>query len=155
LSSYGSFTLRWALDIGPGTRWFERTVTPLPGAKGVLLSFRNGLPWAQPSVRMHTHELGLGPAQRPALWLSLKEPAYRRPAELEIQLEDESIRARTSTRMRLRLYYSSLRPDWPPGRKPAVSHSISGGRAEPINQGVEWGDGSVEWDAEAGEYQLR
>ena len=57
--------------------------------------------------------------------------------------------------MRLRLYYGSLRPDWPPGKKPALSHYTPEGRAEPVELGVEWGDGFVEWDAEAGEYELR
>ena len=161
LHYYGAWTLRWALGIGRDTRWLERTVEKLPD-KGFRLRIRNGLPWTKPCFWLRTRDVGLPPLQTPkgasdapVVWLRLEGPAFRTPAELEVVHDQDAVRVRISRRMSLRLHYASIRPDWQDAGRLALVRREAPGRAIPLGQGVQWAGGAVEWEADAGEYEIR
>ncbi|MGB2824374.1 MAG: hypothetical protein WBF17_25590 [Phycisphaerae bacterium] len=161
LHYYGAWTLRWALGIGRGTHWLEHDLQKLPD-KGFRVRIRNGLPWTKPCLWFRTDDLGLprvqtpkGASNAPVVWLRLNEPAYRKLAELEITKAQDGIHVRLGHRMSLRLHYSSLRPEWKDADKLALSRRAPDGSTAQVPDGVQWGSGLVEWEADPGEYVLK
>jgi hypothetical protein len=67
----------------------------------------------------------------------------------------DGIRVRLNRRMSLRLHYSSLRPKWKVVGDLTLSRLARDGSTAQLRDGVEWGKGLVEWDADPGEYVLK
>lgn len=154
MNYYGAFTLRWALAVGRRTRWFEHRVERLP-ERGFRVRIRNTLPWAEPSLSLQGRHVGLEPAYRPALWFRLKEPAFRKLAELEVVKDQDVLRVRVSHRMKLRLYYLALRSDWQDAEALVMTYRPPDGAAERLADGVGFSGDFVEWEAAPGEYELK
>jgi hypothetical protein len=89
------------------------------------------------------------------VWLRLKEPAYRKLAELKITKEQDGIDVRLSHRVSLRLHCSSLRPEWKNAGTLALSHRARDGSTPQLRDGVQWGTGHVEWEAAPAEHVLK
>jgi hypothetical protein len=161
MAYYGSFTLRWAFGIGKGTRWCGATVEQLPDGEGVKVRVRNGLPWTQPVVRFRGSELGLG-ADAPAMLLRIKEPTWRRLAELEAVKEKDALRIDVGRAMFVRIYYGAWHAEWADTKQFALRYRRPDGVVETTQlsahfvayPGVGYGEHFVEWEAEPGQYVL-
>jgi hypothetical protein len=144
-------SLRWALGIGRSTLWFEHTIERMRG--GFAVRLRNSSPWKQPTLALTARDLGLSGQGKEALWLQMLEPAYRRLAELKVSKEGEAVRVRITHRMKLRLDYALLRPQWNDSSRLALV--LRGNGTEKAAEGPKWTGTSVEWEAQAGEYLLK
>jgi hypothetical protein len=153
LSNAGSSMLRWALGIRPGSKWLESKVKRLP-KQGFRLEAWNRLPLAKPTVKVTAKEVGLK-ADAEVLRVQLNGPAFRLPAELEVSWTAETVSLRVGRPGKIRLDYGALRPEWTGKERPVLQRRGPGGAADPVPNEVVWKDGTVEWQAAAGEYQLR
>ncbi len=152
LSNAGSPMLRWALDIRPGGKWLESKVQALAGQDGFRLQVWNRLPLAQPTVAVTGKDAGLRSAGQ-VLQVQLLAPAYRQPAEFEVVQEANKVLMKVSHRAKIRLYYHTLHSDWPKEARPVLRWLHSGDRAEFVREAA-WENGSVEWEADRGTYEL-
>jgi len=143
--------LRWALGIGRSTRWFEHTIEPVQG--GFTVRLRNSSPWKQPTLALTARDLGLSRQDKEALWLQMIQPAYRTLAELEVSNEGEAVRVRVTHRMKLRLDYASLRPEW--NHSSRLTLVPRGDDTEKAAERPKWTETSVEWEAQPREYLLK
>lgn len=141
---YYSPLLRWALNIGRETRWFERSIQVLDGPKHFRWLIRNGLPWAQPSDWLYTHEVGLQPSHKVLLWIKMKQPTLRHEGELEVLLQGEKIILRVNCLMHIRFYFPLLKPNWRP------EELLLTGKIKQWEKGTDF----IEGEAAPGEYQL-
>jgi hypothetical protein len=62
---------------------------------------------------------------------------------------------KTTQSAKVRLVYSVLRPGWNAKEKPMILRRGPGGRTEVVQRDVVWENGSIEWQATPGEYELR
>jgi hypothetical protein len=152
VSNGGSYMLRWALGIRPGSKWLEHKVQRLPKA-GFRLQAWNRLPKEKPTVKLAARDVGL-PAKAEVLHAQLNGPAYRQPAEVEVSWAADRVSVKVSKPVKLRLFYRMLRPEWPGDRRPALQRRGPGGLSD-VKRGVVWESDSVEWQAAPGEYELR
>jgi hypothetical protein len=152
LSNAGSAMLRWALGIGPGSKWLESKVERLP-QKGFRLLAWKRLPQAKPTVKVTAQEMGLqGDAE--VLRVELTTPAFRQPEVVEVAWTADKVVLKVSKPARLRLSYRALHPDWPaPGK--LVLERRTESKAEAIGTNVVRENDYIEWLAEPGEYALR
>ena len=171
LAESGCYLLRWALDIGPsprkgvkssGSKWFQYRISRLPENKGFRLRIWNRLPWAQSTLTLATQELGLpapagpkGAVHRSAVWLKLSQPAYRVPIEVQVAREPGKLLVKLSKPMRLRLYYSAVSSELANVGAVALRRRTSDGSTQSVTDGAIFGNGFVDWQANAGEYELR
>jgi hypothetical protein len=148
LSNAGSSMLRWALAIGPGSKWRESKVQRLP-TNGFRLQAWNRRTQAKSTFTVAAEDLGLA-TKGEALCVQLSEPAFRLPAEFEVTGTDDKLSLKVTRPAKVRLGYHTLRPGWPADAKPVLERRGGGGSGE-----VAWDSGSVEWQATPGEYELR
>jgi len=170
LAESGCYILRWAAGIGPwprkgvkssASKWFEYRTERLPEDKGFRLQIWNRLPWAQSTLSLATNDLGLpapagpkGAVHRTVFWLQLSQPAYRVPAEVEVARESSRLVVKLSRPLRLRLFYSAVSPELADKAKIGLICRGADGSAQPITDGVTFGNGFVDWHAAAGQYEL-
>jgi hypothetical protein len=147
LSNSGSSMLRWALDIRPGGKWLEFKVAPLPRQKGFRLSAWNRLPKAQPAITLTARDVGL-PSESDVLKVQLSGPAFRQPFQIEVTPKGDRLSVKFSRGLTIRLSHRVLCPDWPQGAQPALLS------AQPVAGGAILDGDFVQWQAEAGEYEI-
>ena len=174
LAESGCYGLRWAMGIGAAaqpsgkssrSKWFEYRLEPSTDHTGFRLQAWNRLPWTKPTLAISTRDVGLvtagakGNIQRPLLWLQLSEPAYREPVVVDVQSPTaERITIQVSHPVRLRLNYAALRPEFEEVRPPMLRLRRDDEPLHPLpgsdSQVLLWGNGDLEWSAEAGRYEL-
>jgi hypothetical protein len=153
LSNAGSSMLRWALGIGPGSKWLESKVQRL-GQNGFRLRAWNRLPQAKPSVKLSARDIGLS-SEAELLQVQLSGPAFRLPAEFEVTWSSGKISLKVTKPAKIRLSYGALRPRWTTHDKPVLQRQRPEGGAEGVRDDVVWENNSVEWHATPGSYDLR
>jgi hypothetical protein len=151
LSNGGSSMLRWALAIGPGSRWLESRVQRL-SQSGFRLQAWNRQPQMKPTIKLTAKDIGLK-ADAKALQVQLQGPSFRQPAEFEAAWTADRVSLKVSRLATVRLSYRVLRPAWPAKGRPILRRRSSGG-AEIVRRDVVWKDNYVEWQATPGEYEL-
>jgi hypothetical protein len=148
LSNAGSSMVRWALAIRPGSKWQESQVRRLP-KDGFKIQTWNRKPLAKPTFQVTARDAGLkGDAD--VLHVQMSGPAFRLPAEFEVSGTADALSVKVSRPAKVRLYYPVLRPGWAAGEKPVLRRG-----GDVVRRDVVWEDGSVEWQATPGEYELR
>jgi hypothetical protein len=152
LSNGGSTMLRWALRIRPGSKWLESRVQRLP-KDGFRLQAWNRRPQAKSAITLAAKDVGLK-SKAEVLEVKLQGSAFRQPAEFEVVWTASKVAVKVSKPARVRLSYRVLRPEWPAKARPTLQRRGAGGRAEVVAGDVLWKDGSVEWQATPGEYEL-
>jgi hypothetical protein len=171
LAESGCYLLRWAAGIGAwprkgvkgsGSKWFEYKTERLAENKGFRVRMWNRLPWAQSTLSLITHELGLpapagpkGAVHRTAFWLQLNQPAYRIPAELEVAREPDKLSVTISKPLRLRLFYGAVSPELAGGGTVVLVRRESDGSRQTVTDGAIFGNGFVDWHAAAGQYEIK
>jgi hypothetical protein len=153
LSNAGSSMLRWALGIGPGSKWLESKVERLP-KQGFRLQTWNRLPRAKPTVKLTAKEVGLK-SDADVMHVQLNGPAFRLPAEFEVSWTADTISLKVSGPAKVRLDYGVLRPEWTTQGRPVLQRRRPGGAAEVVRNDVVWSGNIAEWQATPGEYELR
>jgi hypothetical protein len=151
LSNAGSSMLRWALAIRPGGKWLESRVERLE-SKGFRLQVWNRLPQAKPIVKVAAQDIGLK-GKSDVLQVQLNGPAFRLPAEFEATWTAQRVSLKVTSPAKVRLSYQVLRPEWPAKEKPVLQRRRSGGLTDAVE--AIWENGTVEWQATPGEYELR
>jgi hypothetical protein len=156
LSNAGSSMVRWALGIRPGSRWLQSRAERLADQHGFRLQAWNRRPRAEPTIKVAAKDVGLA-AEADVLEVRLSGPSYREPAEFVVTEQDGGLALEVTRPAKVRLAYGVLRPDWARAERPRLTRDGPGGRAEPVgtDSDVAWNDGSVEWRARPGRYQLR
>jgi hypothetical protein len=152
LSNAGSSMLRWALAIGPGSKWRESRVERR-GDQGFQLQAWNRLPQATPTLKVLARDIGLKGEQE-VLQVELSGPAYRQPAEFEVAWTANQVSMKVSKPGKIRLFYRVLRPEWRAQEKLVLERRGPGGRAEVASGKVAWEKDAVEWEVTPGEYDL-
>lgn len=153
LSNAGSSMVRWALDIAPGSRWFESKVERLK-PDGFRVRVWNRLPKSRPTAVVHSEEVGLKAGDE-VLRVTAMAPAFRQPIEIEVLSAADKIVLKISKQVALRIDLQSLQPNRRAGTKRTLARRESGGKIRPLETGVTWTPTSVEWQADAGEYEIR
>ncbi|MBI4585710.1 MAG: hypothetical protein HY717_16990 [Planctomycetes bacterium] len=153
MMSYGAYMSRWTMGISPGSRWLECRTQVLPNHRGFRVQFRNNLPWSRPSLWVYGHEAGLAMGQ-PLLWIELREPAWGYPPLLEVLPGKDAVVLRVYKRAGLRLNPQPLLSDAAP-EKAIFTYRGPDGKPQDITKAVSWSGGFAEWDAQAGEYELK
>jgi hypothetical protein len=149
-----------------GSKWFEYRVEPSADKTGFCVRLWNRLPWTEPSLALSTRDVGLvakvgkGNAQQPLLWLRSTEPAYREPLVIDVRSPTpRQIIVQVNRRVRLRLHYTALRPEFVNEPTPTFGLRRDDGSLDRLSQhdnhDLSWGIGALEWTAEAGRYELR
>jgi len=171
LAESGCYLLRWALGIGPwlnqkskvaGTRWFEHRVTRPADGGGFRLQIWNRLPWAESTLTLTPQEVGVkpgqpggkGPSATEAIWLRLGGPAYRVPFQVEVSPKGDRLSVKFSRGLTIRLSHRVLCPDWPQGARPALFVRRPDGSTVAVGGGAILDGDFVQWQAEAGEYEI-
>jgi hypothetical protein len=152
LSNAGSFMLRWALGIRPGSKSLESKVQRLT-SNGFRLQAWNRLPQAKPTIKLAAKDVGLK-TDAEVLQVQLTEPAFRQPAEVSVTWKTDQVSVKVTRPAKIRLAYGVLRPEWPTQDKPVLQRQRPGG-AEAVPSDVVWEKQGVEWQATPGEYDLR
>ena len=153
LSNAGSSMLRWALAIRPGSSWQESKLRQLPGGAFKLQAW-NRKPLAKPTFKVAARDAGLK-ASADVLHVQLNGPAFRLPAEFELSGTPDVVSLKVSQPARVRMFYAALRNGWDAKDKLMLQRRGPGNRTEIVRRDVVWKDGSVEWQATPGEYELR
>jgi hypothetical protein len=152
LSNAGSSMVRWALDIRPGTKWFEYKVNRLRSG-GVKIHVWNRVARAQTGIKIAAKDIGLK-SKGHVLQVQLQESAFRQPAEFELAWTTNKISLRLSKPAKVRLSYRALRPSWPAKQRPVLKRRYADGHTEALRNNVVLDDNLVEWQAKAGVYDL-
>jgi hypothetical protein len=87
------------------------------------------------------------------LEVQLLAAAYRRPLEIEVTRAPGKATFRTSNPARIRVSYRVLCADWPKDAKPVLTGRRGDGAGEIVRDSTV-GEGTVEWQADRGEYEL-
>jgi hypothetical protein len=153
LSNGSSSMIRWALGIGPGSKWLESRVERR-GPEGFRLQVWNRLPQAKPTIKLAAKDVGLK-SEMELMQVQLGAPAFRQPAELDVSWKGDQVSLKVSRPATIRLSYRALRPDWAAPDKPVLQLQRAGGPAEIVRREVVWDKDWIEWQAAAGEYKLR
>ena len=153
LSNAGSSMLRWALAIGPGSRWREAKIQRRAN-NGFRLQVWNRKPLAKATIKVAAADAGLK-ADGDVLHVQLNGPAFRVPAEFAVSWTAGKVSLTVSRPAKVHLDYGLLRPEWVGQGRPVLQRRRSGGSADTVDKGVIWTDNAAEWQATPGEYELR
>jgi hypothetical protein len=152
LSNATSSMVRWALDIRPGNKWLESKTERLEKSAGFRLQAWNRLPLARPTLHVAAKDAGLK-SEADVLEVQLSGPAFRQPAEFQVTQTPDQVTVTAGKPAKIRLSYRTLRPDWPKEPKPVLQRRNPAGQSETVRDAT-WESGSVEWQADRGEYVL-
>ncbi|MBI1311087.1 hypothetical protein GC176_07240 [bacterium] len=153
LSNAGSSMVRWALDMSPGSRWFETKVERLK-PDGFRLQIWNRLSRSRPTAVVHSEDLGRKAGDE-ILRAVAEIPAYREPIEIAVSPGDKTVGLKVSKPVTLRLQLHAMQPKFPEGTTFTLTRRQADGVMKPIEQGVTWTASEVAWRAEPGDYELR
>lgn len=152
LSNAGSSMVRWALDIAPGSRWFESKVERLK-PDGFRLRVWNRLPKSQPTAVVRSDEVGLKGSGEVLRATSLS-PAYRHPLEIDVLPSNGKIALKINKPVALHFDLEALFGNSLPSKKRSLLRRQLDGQLQPIEKGVTATPNALEWQAEPGEYEL-
>jgi len=145
--------LRWALDIHPGGKWHEYKVEKLPGQSGFKLLAWNRLPGSDKPINLTGEEIGIAsPAN--VFGIEFSGVSYRIPAQAELARDGAKAIIKISKAAKVHLDYRALFPSWAGKSKPVLRLRNSKGVFESVSAPSITGEGSLGWDAVAGEYEL-
>jgi hypothetical protein len=153
LSNAGSSMVRWALDMSPGSRWFETKVERTKPV-GFRLHIWNRLPKSQPTAIVRSEQVGLK-AGGEVLRATVLVPTYRQPIEIEVSPSAQEIVLKINQPATLRVDLQALQPKRPTGTKQSLARRKPNGLTQPLDQGVTWTPTTVQWQAKPGEYEIR
>jgi hypothetical protein len=153
LSNAGSSMIRWALDIAPGSRWFESKVERLPPT-GFRLRVWNRRPKSQPTAVVRSEEVGLKAGDE-VLRATAVTPAYRQPIQIEVLPGTDKIVLKIDKQATLCIDLEALHGVRPAGKKQTLARRQPDGQMQLLENGVTWTPTSVEWQADPGEYEIR
>lgn len=148
--------LRWALDIRPGAKWFEYKVQPLPQQQGFKVQAWNRIATAKPAITFSGKDVGLASTAEIAR-IELGGASYRVPAEFAFTREGGKRVIRVSRDATIRLAYRALWPGVAADSKPSLRRYDAAGSpksAEAVKDAIVNDDGTIEWRAVAGTYEL-
>lgn len=153
LSNAGSSMVRWALNIAPGSRWFETSIER-PSPTGFRLQIWNRLPKSRPTAVVRGTDLGRK-SDDEVLRATPTAPAFREPVTVVVSSTAGKIAIQTDKPVQLLVAPRALQTDRPDGTKYIVARRGPDGQLKPLEQGVTRTATTVEWQAEPGEYELQ
>jgi hypothetical protein len=145
--------LRWALDIRPGGKWLEHQVEPLPAQHGFKVLAWNRLAAAKPTVSITGKEIGLASPDE-MLRIELPGPSYRVPTELSFTRDHDKAMVKVTKPARVHLAYRALWPELSASAKPILRQRKGDGTLAVVTDAKFADEGSIEWNANEGEYEL-
>lgn len=153
LSNAGSSMVRWALGIRPNEKWLKTRLHPLPKQKGFRLEAWNRLPQKTPTILVSAKELGLE-VKADVLEVKLQGAAFRQPAVFAVTRDARTATVKVTHAAKIRLAWRDLWPDWPPDARPELRQRSPDGPAAIVTDDVVRADGTIEWSATPGEFEL-
>lgn len=154
ISNAGSSMVRWALGIAPGSKATEFKLQPATDKTGFHIQAWHRRPKSKGVVEVAAKEAGLA-GDGELLRIELPSPAYRRPVEIDVRRDGDRAIVTVTQPAVIRLSYVSLLPNSPGDAKPVVRRIGDKQGAKLPVEGVKHADGTVEWSAAPGEYELR
>ena len=145
--------LRWALDIRPGGKWVEHLVQPLPAQHGFQVLAWNRLADAKPIIPISGREAGLTSTDE-VLRVELAGPSYRVPAKFDFARDHDKATIKVTKPAKIHLAYRALWPDLPASAKHVLRQRKGDGAFAAVADAKFTDDGSVEWNAIEGEYEI-
>lgn len=153
LSNAGSSMVRWALGIRPGSKATETKVHPAAKGEAFQLEVWHRLPRSPGVAAVSAKDVGIK-GDGEALRLELAGPVYRRPAQFEVRRRGNSVVIKVTQSADVRLAYSLLLPKVTADTKLILLRRGSGNTTTPVAD-VKQNEGTIEWAATPGEYELR